>query len=133
MEYVGMNQYPGTTESFFTYIRQWGSGTVVLEEAPRYLGRKQVYKPALTYMDEHRHFDQAVIIIGRRPVQLATDVVDLATGMIIFRLPGSHDYAELEAISDGLGDRARELRGHAWLYVSEERDIISSEELSRKD
>jgi len=110
-------------EQFFRNVRNSGPRIVVLEEASRYLGKKSPSKAGLTYMDEHRHLDQHVVVVCRRPSQLHPDVIELANFLVVFNLPGANDKSLLEAMALGLGEVVRDLREYDFVVVDERRRI----------
>jgi len=120
-------------ETFLTNVRISGPRIVVFEEASRYLGKHSPSRAALTYLDEHRHMDQHVMIVCRRPTQVHPDVIELANYLIVFNLPGANDKALLEAMACGLGDIVRELPEHEFVVVDEHRKVHLSPLPARVD
>jgi len=120
LEYVGFNARNSDLPGFIKELSTMGQCIVVFEEASRYLGKRNTSVDALNYLDAHRHYNQTVIVVARRPTQLHPDVTELATEMALFYLPGNNDRAILEALAIGLGDAVRGLTRHEFILLDEE-------------
>lgn len=91
-----------------------GSGMVrmfILEEANRFCPPKPTPLPAsiLDLNDFQRHQKIAFGCVARRPVQLNTDLVELAHYLFIFNLAGKNDTQYLESVAEGLGEAVAKL------------------------
>lgn len=99
-----------------------GSGKIrmfILEEANRYCPSKPVPLPAsiLDLNDFQRHERIAFGSVCRRPVQLNTDLVELAHYLFIFNLVGKNDTQYLESIAEGLGEAVKNLPPYHFIVV----------------
>jgi hypothetical protein len=95
----------------------------VLEEANRYCPPKPAPLPQsiLDLNDLQRHFKITFGSVARRPVQLHTDLVELAHYLFIFRLVGINDLKYLEAVAEGLGEAVRRLKDYHFILVNPDR------------
>lgn len=103
-----------------------GSGQIrlfILEEANRYCPPKPQPLPAsiLDLNDFQRHEKIAFGSVARRPVQLHTDLVELAHYLFIYQLSGKNDRNYLDEIADGLGDAAVGLKPWHFIIVHPDR------------
>lgn len=103
-----------------------GSGQIrlfILEEANRYCPSKPQPLPAsiLDLNDFQRHERIAFGSVARRPVQLHTDLVELAHYLFVYRLPGKNDRNYLDEIADGLGDAVLGLKDFHFVIVYPDR------------
>lgn len=73
-------------------------------------------------IDLNRHYGVGVIGVARRPAQVHTDLVELASNLVIFQLTGKNDYRRLEQEVEGLGDAVRDLGKYEWVHVGPNRD-----------
>jgi hypothetical protein len=62
-------------------------------------------------------------VIARRPVQLNTDLIELAHDLFIYRLKGKNDIAYLDELVDGLGAAVLSLKPYYFVHVNEFRDF----------
>lgn len=136
-EYQGLNRYKVTrrqvlkhnpTDPALVELNNFvnriviGTGMIrmfVLEEANRYCPPKPMPLPAsiVDLNDFQRHQKIAFGCITRRPVQLNTDLAELAHYLFIFHLVGKNDIQYLESICEGLGEAVRELEPFHFVVV----------------
>ena len=102
-----------------------GSGQIrlfILEEANRYCrNRYPLPSSILDLNDFQRHDKIAFGCVSRRPVQLNTDIVELAHYLFIYNLAGKNDIDYLESISEGLGETVRKLPPYHFVLVNQDR------------
>lgn len=91
----------------------------ILEEANRYCPPKPNPLPAsiLDLNDFQRHDKIAFGSVARRPVQLNSDLVELAHYLFIFNLVGKNDTQYLESIAEGLGEAVKNLPENHFMVV----------------
>lgn len=91
----------------------------ILEEANRYCPPKPFPLPSsiLDLNDFQRHEKIAFGVVARRPVQLNSDLVELAHYLFIFHLVGKNDVDYLESVAEGLGMAARSLPDYHFIIV----------------
>lgn len=136
-EYQGLNRYKVTrrqvqkqvpTDPAIMELNNFvnrvviGTGMIrmfILEEANRYCPAKPAPLPAsiVDLNDFQRHQKIAFGCITRRPVQLNTDLAELAHYLFIFHLVGKNDIQYLESICEGLGDAVKELEPFHFVVV----------------
>lgn len=94
-----------------------------IDEANRFCPSK-VRLPAaiLDINDYQRHWDLTTVYVARRPVQLNTDLVELANYIVIFNLAGKNDHQYLNDLSRGLGDECLKLPKYHYMFVDENRE-----------
>ena len=129
-EYVGFNRYKPQHRSYseesqaelnnFIEKRIIPNETrpafFMIDEANRYCPNKRPLPDMVEDLNDfNRHYGLALGFIARRPVQLNTDLVELAHYLIIYNLTGKNDYQYLESLSNGLGDAVKSLP--EWHYV----------------
>lgn len=122
-EHTDYNSKQILPSEFFKLIKPFGRAIVGFDEASRYLGKGNIKQDALDYFDSHRHFHQTPVVIARRPSQLHSDIIDLATKIIVFNLPGANDRSVLESIAPSLGEQARAVKGHEYIWTDEGRAV----------
>lgn len=95
----------------------------ILEEANRYCPPKPTPLPAsiLDLNDFQRHDKIAFGSVCRRPVQLHSDLPELAHYLFIYRLVGKNDTAYLESIAEGLGEEVKALLEFHFVVVNPDR------------
>lgn len=95
----------------------------VLEEANRYCPPKPHPLPSsiLDLNDFQRHENISFGIVARRPVQVHSDLVELAHYLFIFRLVGKNDTEYLNVIAEGLGDAVKGLQDFHFIVVNPNR------------
>lgn len=102
-----------------------GSGRVrlfVIDEANRYCPNKRPLPEKVSELNDfNRHYNIALGLIARRPVQLHTDLVELAHYLFIFNLPGKNDLAYLDSLRVGLGDVVQNLKEYHFVIVDRAR------------
>lgn len=72
-------------------------------------------------LDYQRHWKLTTVHVARRPVQMNTDIVELANYIIIFNLAGKNDQQYLNDLSKGLGDEVLKLPKYHYMFVDENR------------
>lgn len=89
-----------------------------VEEMSRFCS-PHVEPPAPIYdlIDQAAHYGVGLITVARRPAQVHTDVLELATNVVIFYLGGSNDHSKLEGHLTGLGDAVRGLDPYQFVVV----------------
>ena len=93
-----------------------------IDESNRYCPNKQpLPHTLLDIMDYQRHWKLTTVHVARRPVQMNTDIVELANIIIIFNLAGKNDQQYLNDLSKGLGDAVLELPKYHYMFVDENR------------
>lgn len=100
-------------------IRSKAVRLFIIDEANRFCPSKiPLPQAVLNLNDFQRHYGIAFGAIARRPVQLFTDLTELAHYMFIFNLKGKNDCAYLDAIVLGLGDAVSQLQSYHFVVVS---------------
>lgn len=98
----------------------------LLDEANRYCPNKRPLPEEVALLnDESRHLDLALAFIARRPVQLNTDLAELAHYLVVFSLVGKNDRGYLNDIADTFGDRVVNLTWHDFIIADMQRRIES--------
>ena len=93
------------------------------EEVSRYAPNSGKVPPSLMdLVDLNRHYGTGFVGVSRRPAQVATDLVELADNLIIFKVRGKNDHRRLEREVDALGDAARDLDLYEFLVVDKRRE-----------
>jgi DNA helicase HerA-like ATPase len=96
----------------------------VIDEANRYCPNKRILPAKIGELNDfNRHMNLGFGIVARRPVQLNTDLVELAHDLFIFRLKGKNDIAYLDSLVDGLGNAVLSLPRYHFVHVDEFRDF----------
>lgn len=94
-----------------------------IDEANRYCPSKHRLPPTILDINDYqRHWDLTAVYVARRPVQLNTDLVELANYIIIFNLAGKNDHQYLNDLSRGLGDECLKLPKYHYMFVDENRE-----------
>jgi len=95
---------------------------LAIDECNRWCPNRKPLPEMIGYLnDEQRHLHLALAFIARRPVQLNTDLTELAHYLILFSLAGKNDRQYLNDLADGLGDRVVKLPWHDFLVVDPQR------------
>ena len=98
-----------------------GSGKVrlfLLDEASRYCPNRRPLPDSIAELNDlQRHYDIALGFIARRPVQLHTDLVELAHFLFVFSLRGKNDLAYLDSLASGLADAVASLERYHFVVV----------------
>lgn len=68
--------------------------------------------------DYNAHYGMGMCMVARRPVQVHTDLRELADWLFVFRLTGQNDVRTLDNISRGLGERAASLNPREFMVVA---------------
>lgn len=97
----------------------------ILEEANRFCPPKPTRLPSsiLDVNDFCRHERLSWGIVARRPVQVHTDLVELAHYLFIFRLVGKNDIEYLETIAEGLGEAVKKLPEYHFVIAAPDRSF----------
>lgn len=128
-DYIGYNRYQPTNPHSKTEADQFIRKAVigfkprlfVFEEANNIIEPKpKPLPPAIREMNDwSRHYGISWIVMARRPVQLHTDVVELATFIFAFRLTGKNDRAFFDNYNTGLGDIVATLKPWHFLVIEQ--------------
>lgn len=96
---------------------------VVIDETNRYCPSKPSPLPqAVADLNDFRaHYGLGTIYIARRPVQLNQDLTDLASYLVLLKLPGKHDIDYLNDVAGGLGDAVSQLAPYHFIIASGDR------------
>lgn len=130
-EYQGLNRYIATGRQYdpeslnelneFVNRVVVGSGKVrlfVLDEANRYCPNRRPLPDSISELNDfQRHYNIAFGVVARRPVQLNTDLVELAHYLFVFRLVGKNDLEYLDSLSAGLADVVAGLGQYEFVVV----------------
>lgn len=113
-------EFQGVTERFITeQDRAQRPAIYAVEESSRVApNRGSIPDAWMELVDLNRHYDVGLMAVGRRAAQMDTDTVELADTMVVFYTDGKNDVSRLNAIKDGLGDRANQLDPYHFLTVS---------------
>lgn len=97
---------------------------LAIDEANRIAPPRKALLPEIAELvDFGRHKALTVIYIARRPVQLHTDIIELADYLVIFKLSGKNDIRYLEDLRKGLGDEVLKLPKHYFIVLDKTRDF----------
>lgn len=77
----------------------------------------QLTGPLADLIDYNAHYDMGVGMIARRPVQVHTDLRELADYTFIFRLSGVSDVRTLDDMAMGLGERVAALEPREFMCL----------------
>ena len=98
---------------------------LIIDEANRYCPPKPHPLPAgIADMNDwcrHPQYNLSVGYIARRPVQLNTDLTELADYLFIFQLGGKNDIKYLNDLRNGLGDIVKDLPPFHFVLVKPDR------------
>ena len=136
-EYAGCNRYLATHRQYTPeavaeldlLVRRVviGSGKIrlfVLDEASRYCPNRRPLPDSIGELNDlQRHYDIGFGLIARRPVQLHTDLVELAHYLFIFALRGKNDLAYLDSLAAGLADAVVSLDKYQFVVVDPRRQF----------
>ena len=93
----------------------------IIDEANRYCPPKpRVLPDGVADMNDwcrHPQYNLSVGYIARRPVQINTDLVEIADYLFIFQLGGKNDLQYLNDLRSGLGDAVLNLPPHHFALV----------------
>lgn len=97
----------------------------IIDEANRFCPAKPRLLPLgiAELNDWSRHMGLAWGTICRRPVQLHSDLMELAHCLFIFVLKGKNDRLYLDSILPGLGDKVASLPDYHFAVVNENRNV----------
>ena len=96
----------------------------IIDEANRYCPTRRPLPDSVGQLNDfNRHMNLGFGVIARRPVQLQTDLVELAHDLFIFRLKGKNDIAYLDSLVGGLGNEVLKLPPYHFVRVNEFRDF----------
>ncbi len=97
---------------------------LMIDEANRFCPNKKPLPGMISYLnDESRHLQMALAFIARRPVQLNTDLAELAHYLVIFSLVGKNDRAYLNDLAEGFGDQVVKLPWHDYIIADKQRQL----------
>ena len=110
-------------ERVVAYARSHKYQLLVADEINRLaLPKPHPLPPCIRDMvDYSRHWHLTVAWVARRPVQVHTDLIELADFIVCFRLTGKNDRAYLESLSEGLGDAVFSLPDYHYILVNPDR------------
>jgi len=109
--------YANSPQDIVDYYESMREGDMlVVDEADRFWPRRGQKTPR-DIIDYHRHYGIDLVFAARRPLSLHSDVVELATDLVVFYLPGVDDRAYLNARHQDLGDNVRALPKHSCVVV----------------
>jgi len=103
----------------------------IIDEANRFCKPKPVPLPqGIADMNDwcrHSQYNLSVGYIARRPVQLNSDLTEIADYLFIFQLGGKNDIQYLNDLRSGLGDVVKDLPLYHFVQVYPDRhwDILS--------
>ena len=93
------------------YVKPGGHKVFALDEANIYIPKSGKLGPQLTGLAHlRRHWGVAWCVVTRRPVNLHTEVREMASRSIFFRLSGYRDRLTLNDMHRGLGDTVAALK-----------------------
>lgn len=96
-------------------------GLLVCDEAPRYFPTKKPLPPAMAEInDVGRHYGLATICVGRRAVQMHTDITELAHRIYLFRQTGINDLKRCDEWKENLSDIVRDLKPYHFIELNME-------------
>jgi hypothetical protein len=137
-EYVGFNRYLpdyreyslealaeiNTAIQKLVFDKQGQLDLFVIDEANRYCPTRRPLPETVGQINDfNRHMNLGFGVIARRPVQLNTDLIELAHDLFIYRLKGKNDIAYLDELVDGLGAAVLSLKPYYFVHVNEFRDF----------
>jgi DNA helicase HerA-like ATPase len=93
---------------------------IIIDEANRFCPPKPAPLPPVIAEcnDQNRHYHMAFGFIARRPVQLNTDLIELADYIFVFRLTGANDVKYLNNLTRNLGDTVQSLGQYEFVIVN---------------
>lgn len=98
---------------------------LIIDEANRFCPPKPARLPQdvadLNDWCRHPQFNMSVGYIARRPVQLNSDLVEIADYIIAFHLGGKNDIAYLNGLRAGLGDAVQNLPPYHFALINQNR------------
>lgn len=96
----------------------------MVDEAPRFCPNKKPLPEQIARLnDEARHMGLALCFVARRPVQLNTDLAELAHYLAVFSLAGKNDRQYLNDIAAGFGDMVCALAWHDFVIADAQRKL----------
>lgn len=106
-------------ELFIKYAIKNKYSMIVVDEANRYMLPKPIPLPEqVSYLNDFQlHIPISFLCIARRPVQLNTDITELAHYIICFNLAGKNDIGYLNDLTDGLGDSVAQLQEYEFIVA----------------
>jgi hypothetical protein len=137
-EYQGFNRYLPTYRNYsFESIAELNTAVqklvfdrpnqldlFVIDEANRYCPNMRSLPDIIGQLNDfNRHMNIGFGVIARRPVQLNTDLIELAHDLFIYRLKGKNDIAYLNDLADGLGEAVLSLQPFHYVHVNEFREF----------
>ena len=102
---------------------------VIIDEANRFCPPKPTPLPAMIadLNDQCRHYLMSAGFIARRPVQLNSDLIELADYIFVFRLTGKNDILYLNNTVTGLGDTVQALGQWEFVRVNPDKTYVICE------
>lgn len=92
---------------------------LVVEEASRVAPSRRPMPEVLAQVNDlGRHWGLSAVYVARRPVQVHTDLVELADYLVLFRLGGLNDLRYLEDLHRGLGRAVAQLQPYHYLLYN---------------
>lgn len=140
-EYQGFNRYIPTDRNSKTELeraiqilvfKKVKPDLFIIDEANRFIEPKPVPLPkgVNELNDWSRHIGISWGCVCRRPVQLHTDMMELAHYLFIFVLRGKNDTSYLDSILPNLGDTVSNLKQYEFAVVTDNRSVIIHPPLS---
>lgn len=103
-------------ELFITYAIKNKYSMIVVDEANRYCLPQTPLPEQVSYLNDFQlHIPISFLCIARRPVQLNTNITELAHYIICFNLAGKNDIAYLNDLTDGLGGDVAQLQEYEFI------------------
>lgn len=103
-------------EAFIPYAVKNKYSMIIVDEANRYMIPQTPLPEQVSYINDFQlHIPIALLCIARRPVQLNTNITELAHYIICFNLAGKNDISYLNDLTDGLGDSVAQLEAHEFI------------------
>lgn len=132
-EYVGYRRYvpkdrrdPEEADAFIREIAlPYRPKLLLFDEGNAYTRPKPArLEPYMQHLvDFSRHEGIAFGVIARRPVQLHSDLVELANFYFVFNLHGTNDIKRLNETYAGMGQAVRGLKLHYFAILAEGREL----------
>lgn len=95
------------------FVNKKGMKLLIVDEANEYLpSRKPLPSSIEDLRSNHAHYNQSYILIARRPVDLNTNLIEVADYRIFFRLDGKNDLQYVDSLKKGLSDIVANLKEH---------------------
>ena len=127
-EYEGFRRYqptdaqdPAELESLIQdVVIPWKPQIFAIDEMNKFVQPKPSrLPPGIALLNDRRRHWLSWIGIARRPSQFHSDIVELASYLTLFRLPGRNDRIYLNGLYATLGDQAASLNKYEFLMLQE--------------